>query len=138
MNLRAILITGSILSLVWFGSMAFRPGQAFDLKASIMRGKEIYVSYCLSCHLEDGKGIENTYPPLAKSDYLIADKKRAIEQVLHGAKGDMKVNGKTYSVEMTGFDLTDEQVSDVLNYSLNSWGNKGGVVKPEDVKNARK
>jgi nitrite reductase (NO-forming) len=118
--------------------MAFRPGQAFDLKASIMRGKEIYVSYCLSCHLEDGKGIENTYPPLAKSDYLIADKKRAIEQVLHGAKGDMKVNGKTYSVEMTGFDLTDEQVSDVLNYSLNSWGNKGGVVKPEDVKNARK
>jgi nitrite reductase (NO-forming) len=138
MNVRTILVTGSVLSLVLSGSMAFKPRQAFDLKASIARGKEIYVSYCLSCHLEDGKGIENTYPPLAKSDYLVADKKRAIEQVLHGAKGDMKVNGKTYNVEMTGFDLTDEQVSDVLNYTLNSWGNKGGVVKPEDVKNARK
>jgi nitrite reductase (NO-forming) len=38
---------------------------------------------------------------------------------------------------MTGFDLTDQEVSDVLNYVRNSFGNKGDAVKPEEVKAAR-
>jgi nitrite reductase (NO-forming) len=98
----------------------------------------VYTSSCLSCHGEQGVGIENVYPPLAKSDYLMADKKRAIQQVLYGANGEMKVNGKVYNAEMPGLDLSDEQVSDVLNYTRNSWGNKGGAIKPEEVKAARK
>jgi mono/diheme cytochrome c family protein len=57
---------------------------------------------------------------------------------LHGASGEIKVNGKTYNGEMTGFDLTDQEVSDVVNYVRNSFGNKGDAVKPEDVKAARK
>jgi mono/diheme cytochrome c family protein len=50
----------------------------------------------------------------------------------------MKVNGVVYTGEMTGFDLTDQEVSDVLNYVLNSWGNKGKPVKPEEVAPLRK
>ena len=88
--------------------------------------------------MEQGEGIEDAYPPLAKSDYLMADKKRAIQQVLYGATGEMKVKGKTYNAEMSAFDLTDEQASDVLNYIRNSFGNKGGAVTPEEVKTARK
>lgn len=106
----------------------------FDLKASVARGKEVYTSYCISCHMEQGEGIESVYPPLAKSDYLMADKKRSIKQILSGVSGEIKVNGITYTGEMTGFDLSDEEVSDVLNYIRNSWGNKGEAVKPEDVK----
>lgn len=85
-----------------------------------------------------GEGIEDVYPPLAKADYLMADKKRSIVQVLYGASGEMKVNGKIYSLEMTGFDLTDQEASDVLNYIRNSWGNKGVAVTPEEVNAARK
>ena len=117
---------------------AFQKKPPYDLKASMARGKEVYVAYCLSCHMEEGNGVEGTYPPLAKADYLMADKKRAIEQVLYGAKGEMKVNGKVYNIEMSGFDLTDEQASDVLNYVRNSWGNKGGAIRPEEIKAARK
>jgi len=50
----------------------------------------------------------------------------------------MKVNGKTYSTEMTGFDLTDQQASDVVNYIRNSFGNKGSAVTPDEVKGSRK
>lgn len=110
----------------------------FDMKASMKRGQEIYINYCLSCHLDQGEGIEGVYPPLAKSDYLMADKKRSIVQILNGATGEMIVNGKPYNLEMPGFDLSDEEVSDVLNYIRNSWGNKGGVVTPAEVKTARK
>jgi nitrite reductase (NO-forming) len=130
-------ISVTLLFLIGLQSFKSPARQVFDLKASIARGKEVYLSYCLSCHMEDGKGVENTYPPVAKSDYLMADKKRAIQQVLKGATGEMKVNSKTYSTEMTGFDLSDEQTSDVVNYIRNSWGNKGGAVTPADVKAVR-
>ena len=78
------------------------------------------------------------YPPLAKADYLMADKKRSIHQVLYGATGEIKVNGKVYNTEMVGIDLNDQQVSDVLNYIRNSFGNKGASVTPEEVRASRK
>lgn len=118
--------------------MAFRPTQKFDLKASIERGKGVYDTQCITCHMEKGEGIEGVFPPVAKSDYLMADKNRSIKQILEGASGEMTVNGKTYNGEMPAVDLTDEQVSDVLNYVRNSWGNKGAAVTPGEVKAQRK
>ena len=111
--------------------------QPFDLKASVARGNDVYISYCVSCHMDAGQGIEGIYPPLAKSGYLMADKNRAVLQVLHGMTGEIIVNGKTYNGEMTGFDLTDQEASDVVNYIRNSWGNKGAAVKPEEVRALR-
>lgn len=123
-------------SVVLFSSFKQTPG--FDLKASIARGQEVYGSYCITCHMEKGEGIETVYPPLAKSDYLMADKKRAIVVTLKGLSGEIKVNGQTYNSDMTGFDLTDQEVSDVLNYIRNSFGNKAkDAVKPEEVKAQR-
>jgi nitrite reductase (NO-forming) len=130
--------SGVIIAFLLVSISSFVVRQAFDLKASMARGKEIYTNFCISCHMEQGTGIENLYPPLAKADYMMSDKKRSIMQVLKGANGEMKINGKTYNAPMTGFDLTDEQVSDVLNYCRNSWGNKGAPIKPEDVASARK
>jgi mono/diheme cytochrome c family protein len=112
--------------------------QKFDLKASIERGKEIYTVQCITCHLEKGEGIEGAFPPLAKSDYLMADKKRSIQQILHGLSGEIKVNGVTYNGEMPAVELSDEEVSDVLNYVRNSWGNKGEAITPAEVKAGRK
>ena len=121
-----------------FTLMSFNVTQKFDLKASIERGKEIYNTQCITCHMEKGEGIESVFPPLAKSDYLMADKARSIRQIIEGASGEMVVNGKTYNGEMPAVDLTDEQVSDVLNFVRNSWGNKGAAVTPAEVKAQRK
>jgi len=124
-----VLVAGSMSSFA----------QKFDLKESITRGKDVYTAQCMSCHLEQGEGIENVYPPLAKSDYLMADKKRSINEVLHGLTGPIKVKGVAYDGVMTGFEmLSDQEVSDVLNYVRNSFGNKGGAVTPEEVKASRK
>jgi nitrite reductase (NO-forming) len=133
---KVIILTTLLLSGLCLFSFQQKP--TFDLKASIARGQEIYVAQCFSCHQEKGEGIEDVYPPLAKSDYLMADKKRSIQQVMHGVSGEIKVNGKIYNGEMSGFDMTDQEVSDVLNYIRNSWGNKGAAVTPEEVSAARK
>jgi mono/diheme cytochrome c family protein len=112
--------------------------QKFDLNASIARGKDIYAVQCMSCHMENGEGVPDVFPPLAKSDYLMADKKRSIQQTLNGVSGEMKVNGTMYNGDMPPIQLTDAEASDVLNYIRNSWGNKGDAVTPEDVKAVRK
>ncbi|MEQ8364687.1 MAG: cytochrome c [Cyclobacteriaceae bacterium] len=108
-----------------------------ELKASMVRGKEVFSANCATCHMQSGEGIEGVYPPLAKSDYLMADKLRAIKQVLEGASGPMTVNGVQYNGFMTGFDLSDREVSDVLNYIRNSWGNKSEAITPAEVKSVR-
>ncbi len=118
--------------------LALKQKPQFDLKASAERGKEIYLRNCISCHMEQGEGLEGIFPPLAKSDYMLADKKRAIQQTLYGVTGEMTVNGKLYNGEMNAFDLTDDQTSDLMNYIFNSFENKGGVITPADVKAARK
>jgi mono/diheme cytochrome c family protein len=128
-----VLICFSIFS--FFG---FQQKQKFDLEASVARGKDVYSTYCMSCHQDKGEGIEDIYPPVAKSDYLMADKKRSIVQVLYGVTGEIKVNGKMYNGEMAGFDLSDQEVSDVLNYVRNSFNGKSVAVTPDEVKVARK
>ncbi|WP_276367018.1 cytochrome c [Chryseolinea sp. H1M3-3] len=128
----------TIFLIATISLMSFQKKQKFDLKASIERGKEVYNAQCITCHMEKGEGIEGAFPPLAKSDYLMADKNRSIKQILEGASGEMTVNGIVYNGEMPAIDLTDEQVSDVLNYVRNSWGNKGGAVTPNEVKAQRK
>ncbi len=132
-------IIGAAIAITTVSFFAFTPAQKFDLKASIERGKEVYTTNCITCHLEQGEGIEGVYPPLAKSDYLMADKKRSINEVLHGLTGQIKVKGVAYDGVMTGFDaLSDTEVSDVLNYIRNSFGNKGPAVTPDEVKATRK
>jgi mono/diheme cytochrome c family protein len=130
-----ILMSMGAVALILF---AFNSEQKFDLKASIARGQSVYEAQCTSCHQAAGEGIEEVFPPLAKSDYLMADKKRSIHQVLQGVTGEMTVNGKKYNTDMPAVDLTDEEVSDVLNYVRNSWGNKGEAVLPSEVAAARK
>ncbi|HYG40470.1 MAG TPA: cytochrome c [Cytophagales bacterium] len=110
---------------------------AADLQESIKKGKTVFSTYCIACHQENGLGMEGVFPPLAKSDYLLADTKRAIKVVMHGMSGEITVNGKKYNSQMPDFGLNDEQIKDVVNYIQNSWGNKGKAVTLADVKAVR-
>lgn len=111
-----------------------------DLDASIAAGKIIYEGKgtCAVCHQLTGVGLPPAFPPLAGADYLLADKDRAIKQTMYGAKEPIVVNGVTYPGGMMSVvEMTDEEVRDVVNYILNSWGNKGGEVTLEEVKAQR-
>lgn len=103
----------------------------------IERGKNVYTANCLACHQAEGQGVPHAFPPLAKSDYLNADVPRAIKAVLHGLTGEITVNGNNYNSVMPALALNDEDVANVLTYVLNTWDNKGGEVKPEDVAKLR-
>ncbi len=105
-----------------------------ELKESIQRGKNIYTDFCITCHLETGEGVENTFPPLAKSDYLMNNREASIKGVKYGQRGALIVNGVTYDNTMMPLGLENEEIVDVMNYVLNSWGNSGAkIVTIEEV-----
>lgn len=105
-----------------------------ELEESIKRGKDIYNDFCITCHLETGEGVENTFPPLAKSDYLMNNREASIKGVKYGQRGALIVNGVTYDNTMMPLGLENEEIVDVMNYVLNSWGNSGAkMVTIEEV-----
>lgn len=122
--------------MLFIASPAF--SQTFNLKASIERGKELYSLECQSCHMAEGEGLPGVYPPLAKTDYLKQPTPFLINIILKGQSGEIVVNGTTYNTPMPAQNyLTDEKVSDILNYIRNSWTNKGTAITPAQVKTQR-
>ncbi|MGC1205221.1 MAG: cytochrome c [Flavobacteriaceae bacterium] len=109
------------------------------LKQSIERGGEIYTDFCMTCHLPNGEGVENIYPPLAKSDYLFNNREASIRGIKYGQQGEIVVNGKTYNSVMVAMGLSDDEVTDVMNYITNSWGNKNDkIITEEEVSKIKK
>ena len=105
----------------------------------VEKGKQVYMGLCFACHQLDGKGLPGAFPPLAGSDYLLVDRARAIRTVLKGLTGPIVVNGVTFNSAMPPQEavLTDQQISDVLTFVYNSWGNKGDAFTRDDVKTIR-
>ena len=101
------------------------------------RGKKVYLTSCFACHMANGEGLPTIFPPLAQSDFLKADKDRAIKTVLKGLSGPIVVNGKPYNNLMPPQEFTDDQAADVLTYVMNSWGNAFGSVNSAEVKRVR-
>ena len=136
MKFLSLKICALLVCLVLFAS--FYTSQ--DLPKSIQRGKEVYTTYCMTCHMEDGKGLGDINPPLAKTDYIRKPAKILIDIILSGQSGEILVNNKKYNTMMPPQPyLSDEQIADVLNYVRNSWGNKvAGIIKPGQVKSLRK
>jgi nitrite reductase (NO-forming) len=105
----------------------------------IAKGKQVFMQTCFVCHQMNGEGIPNQIPPLAKSDFLMADKERAIRIVLQGQSGELEVNGKKYNGTMIPLNtLSDEEIANVLTYVRSSFGNSGDAVSVEGVRRIRR
>jgi mono/diheme cytochrome c family protein len=102
----------------------------FDLKASIDRGKMIYMQTCFVCHQPTGLGLPGAFPPLAGTEFTQGDARRMIAMTLKGVNPPLKVKEMTYVVPMpplpTQFPILvdDGKLADVINYVRNSFGNK--------------
>ena len=126
-----LLILCYITSILLLSIFLF---QDRELEESINRGGEIYSDFCINCHMANGEGVEKTFPPLAKSDFLLNKREESIRGVKYGQQGYLLVNGVAYNNVMPPMGLEDEEIADVMNYILNSWGNKSdAIVTPEEV-----
>ncbi len=105
--------------------------QTDPLKESITRGSEIYEDSCVTCHMPNGKGVTGSFPPLAKSDYLMSKREYSIKAIKFGQEGELMVNGDVYNNTMAPLGLANNEIADVMNYITNSWGNKNEKIVTE-------
>jgi mono/diheme cytochrome c family protein len=90
-------------------------------------GEQVYADQCAACHMEDGTGDNDLYPPLDANAFVTGDPRPVIEIVLHGGGA------------MPPFDdlLTDEEIAGVVTYIRNAWTNDAPPVNEQDVQAAR-
>ena len=101
-------------------------------------GKNLYATHCGACHQPAGQGLAGAFPPLAKSDYLMEDRTRAIETIVQGRSGEIEVNGVTYNALMPGMGhIGDADIAAILTYVTNSWGNEASAFGASEVAKVR-
>lgn len=104
------------------------------LQQYMVAGKEIFKTYCLACHQSEGQGLAKLYPPLAKSDYLMANPDKAACGIRNGQFEPITVNGVKYTQVMPPIPtLTDLEIAEVITYVSNSWGNNAGLIEVKQV-----
>lgn len=102
------------------------------------QGEILYANFCANCHMADGKGLQGIIPPLEGSDWL-RDRQQDLPCIIrYGQKGEIVVNGRTYNQqEMPGVRaLSGFEITNVINYINQAWGNDFGYIKYQTVKEA--
>jgi mono/diheme cytochrome c family protein len=108
-------------------------------------GRAAFEKYCSLCHNTDGAGKPGQAPPLAGSEWVnAAGVNRLIRIPVLGLTGQIEVNGKPYDfpagmtpIAASREAIPDKDLSDILTYVRQAWGNKGAPVTLEQVKAIR-
>jgi nitrite reductase (NO-forming) len=110
---------------------------ARNRREQIQFGQRVYETNCVACHQAEGAGIARAFPPLTESDFLNEDHERAIDILLYGMSGKIKVNDLEYDGYMPAISLSNSEIANVLTFVLNSWGNTGGRISARQVEARR-
>jgi mono/diheme cytochrome c family protein len=109
-------------------------------KQAWSRGEALYVDNCTGCHMENGEGLAQAFPPLKGSSAVQAAlPDTVVHVVLAGAKM-ATTPGKPTGFAMPAFDwkLDDKEVADLVNYIRNAWGNHASLTSADNVSKVRK
>jgi len=98
-------------------------------------GGAIYADRCSGCHTPNGEGIATLFPKLANAPLVNArDAASLIRVVLAGNRaGSTDAAPTGPAMPAFAWNLSDENVADVLTYIRNSWGNAAAPISAEQV-----
>lgn len=102
-------------------------------------GSQTYAARCASCHGADGRGQGEWMPPLAgASSSMAKEHASSINITLNGAQRVVAA-GVPDAYRMPAFreQLSDREIAEVLSFVRTAWGNHGGAVAVEAVKELR-
>ncbi|MCC6287823.1 MAG: cytochrome c [Chitinophagaceae bacterium] len=98
------------------------------------RGETLYNQECQSCHGNEQEK-RNT---LSKTKLVMGPQKPLIKTLLNGSGVSNQTGNDTSGIPMHAYSyLTDQQLSDVLTFIRNSFGNTAKPITPADIKKVR-
>jgi nitrite reductase (NO-forming) len=113
------------------------PAGGNEMAAQMARGEQIFKAKCIACHQANGQGLPNAFPTLVGSEFLLKNKVLAVSQVLNGSANVAAHGNIKWPAPMPPQADTKEDAVAVINYVLNNFGNNGGYVTLEDVKDVQ-
>lgn len=107
--------------------------------ATVNSAAQIFAAKCGFCHGADGRGKNQWISPLAGSIASLAPETSSQINVTLNGSARVVAEGIPDNYRMPPFreQFNDAQIADVLSFVRSSWGNRGGPVKPSDVKKLR-
>lgn len=135
---RRLIPVNVVIAALLFILLSLDPDQTKPPQVVMERGKAVYEKECLSCHQQDGLGIQGMNPPLVKTEWVLGQKQQLIKIVLNGLTTSIEIDGDIFHNPMPPHThLTDQEIADVLSYVRNSFGNKASAVTAREVKKVR-
>jgi len=132
---------GSVVLAAGFAGFIFLSvvvmANAVPPAAQMARGEKIFTEKCAMCHQPSGLGTPPVYPPLAHSDWLATKRDQVVKALCEGLSGPIDVAGQHFDNLMPAQILDDAQLTDVLTYAGNSWGNQHPVFTLDEVRDGR-
>jgi nitrite reductase (NO-forming) len=112
------------------------PVKEMSVAEQMELGRKIYETpgKCITCHMADGKGIEGAFPSLIGSAFLLETPVLAVSQLLNGSDKVAAERSYQYPAPMPAQLTSKAEAVAVTNYVLNNFGNDGGFITLEDVK----
>lgn len=108
---------------------------ATNVNEPTLNGAELYNEYCSTCHTSNGSGYPDVTPTLAGNPTVNAtDPSSVIRVVLDGVESPVSGPGHTQRL-MPGYawQLSNEQVANLLTFMRSRWGNDSGPVSATEV-----
>ena len=103
-------------------------------------GAALYLDNCAGCHMNNGEGLANVFPPLKADAAVQAGEPATILHAIIGGANVVATRAKPTGLAMPafGWKLSDEEIADLATYIRNAWGNRASVVSTDQVADARK
>ncbi len=110
-----------------------------ELPAHLMSGRDLYLKSCIECHQADGKGVADTFPPLAGSEWVKGSPNTFLRILLGGLAGPIEVSGIKYNSVMPGHShMKDEELAAIASYVRHAFGEtREDAISPEQVQALR-
>lgn len=107
--------------------------------AAMVAGKAIYADRCSACHVGNGEGVTTLFPKLAAAPLVnSSDPTSLIRVVLAGSRaGGTQAAPTAPAMPSFAWNLSDDNIADVLTYVRNTWGNAAPAVTAGEVANLR-
>lgn len=116
-----------------------KPEPLAATEPAMQAGRNIYADRCSGCHTPNGEGIPKLFPKLATAPLVNSrDPVSMIRVVLAGNRAGTTDAAPTGpAMPSFAWNLSDENIADVLTYVRNSWGNAAEAVSADEVHDQR-
>ncbi|MDQ3202851.1 MAG: cytochrome c [Pseudomonadota bacterium] len=106
-----------------------------QLGASAKRGRQDYLNVCAGCHAAEGEGKPHIAVAMRGNTTLRLEDPRNLLRVIEDGIGEQQFVGFERMQPMPGFadKLSDEQLTDLLNYLRQGWGGQAAELAVTDV-----